>query len=106
MPQLGTLVSAQDTVFNNTKISVIKTGQDEDNNFLLTAVMQPLIEDFQIICVQCRRVHDRTRREGNYKRTLWGQVEARSRESISFSGAFKIYSNLWEGKNLVIPNHQ
>jgi hypothetical protein len=28
----------------------------------------------------------------------------KQRESLCFSGAFKAYANLWEGKNLVIPN--
>jgi hypothetical protein len=72
-------------------------------------------EDFQILCVPQGRMHGRTRgckwsllkvREGKYKRghggTRW-KVGA-ERESFSFPGAFKTYANLWEGKNLVIPN--
>jgi hypothetical protein len=36
-----------------------------------------------------------------------GQMEVRSRERVFFfPGALKIYINIWEGKNLVIPNHQ
>jgi hypothetical protein len=30
----------------------------------------------------------------------------KQKEHFSFPGAFKTYTNLWEGKNLVIPNHQ
>jgi hypothetical protein len=34
----------------------------------------------------------------------WDQVEATSRVYFSFSGAFKTFASLWDGKNLVIPN--
>jgi hypothetical protein len=43
-----------------------------------------------------------------WKNPWWDQVEAgsREREGLSLFRAFKTYANLWEGKNLVIPNHQ
>jgi hypothetical protein len=38
------------------------------------------------------------------KGAWWAQVEVGSTDSmLLFSGAFKTYANLWEGKNLVIP---
>jgi hypothetical protein len=45
-------------------------------------------------------------RARNYKREHGRtslKLEAK-RVSFSFAGAFKIYANIWEGKNLVIPN--
>jgi hypothetical protein len=40
------------------------------------------------------------------QKAIVGQLEAGSRERVFLCpDTFKIHANLWEGKNLVIPNH-
>jgi hypothetical protein len=45
-------------------------------------------------------------REGNYKREHGGPSWDLEAEKACFSspGAFKTFANLWEGRNLVVPN--
>jgi hypothetical protein len=71
------------------------------------AVVQTVIEDFQILCVPLGSGYKWSLlqvREGNYKREHGGprwKLEAET-VCISSPGAFKTYADLWERRNPVI----
>jgi hypothetical protein len=87
-----------------------KTGLKDSVNSLGSVCDQKT----SIFFVPCGRIHGRTHRykgnllkvrEQKYKREHGGQqVQSAVRECFSFSGTFKTYANLWEGRNQVIPH--